>query len=197
MNLKKLILILSVLVSQQAFANHSTYTSVAVDDCVTIDSSEFDEEFEIDYYDGICKGLGGFAVNISGGDLRYSLNLLYRGKSIDGITKFIGFHDLGSDKVEWRYEVVNGKKVYKALIFRISAWDGIEMKNYDILHVVKLKGQNSCTVATLENKINMNEKARVIADNISKYNCLSIKLDLTRICFKIWGFDLHMCHIYI
>lgn len=155
-----------------AGAADSVYTSVKVDDCITLDSADFDDPVEIDYYTGVCRGYGPYTVMISGGDLRYGLSLLYRGKEIAGLTKTSAFHDMGSDVVEWRVE--QGQP--KALIFRISAAEDFSEngmpEDVDLLHVVKLDELNSCTVAVLKKQANLNQLARKVADNIEAYSCL-------------------------
>ena len=154
--------------STASLAAESVYTSVKVEDCITINSSEFDEVPEIDYYTGICRGQGPYVVKISGGDIRYSLSLLFRGEEITGLTKTTAFHDMGSELVEWRYDA---DKNLKALIFRINADNGYG-ESEDLLHVVKLNKMATCTVAVISGESNMNQKARNIADNISAYSCM-------------------------
>ena len=168
--MKAIIILITSLFALTAFAAESTYTSVKTEDCITIDSSDFDEFFEIDYYTGLCKGQGPYTVQIAGGDLRYSLSLLYRGNEITDLTKTYAFHDMGSDVVEWRSKVnADGSETLQALIFRISAY---EEANVDLLHVAKLAGKETCTVAVLRNEKKSNLKARAIADNIDSYSCL-------------------------
>lgn len=124
---------------------------------------ELDEEPEIDYYDGICKGMAGYQVSISGGDLRYDLGLIVDGETIN-LTRTSAFHDLGSNVIEWRTGKDN--KTPKALIFRIIAhdgWNGDHGFDNHYLYVAKLDGKSTCTVRVLKNATN--EAARKIADN--------------------------------
>lgn len=170
LKMNKYLLIAFSLVATQAWANDSTYTNVDVDSCTTIETSEGNPDAEIDYYTGICRGVDSYQVKISGGDLRYGLSLIYKGQEIEDLTKISSFHDMGSTKIEWRYEKNSrGQKIYKALIFRIRAYENDT--NVDYLHVVKLNGSDSCTVAVLTGLENMNEAARKIADSIDNYSC--------------------------
>lgn len=157
----------------------SRYTGVRVEDCITVDSSDFDDEFEIDYYRGICPGQGPYLVEVAGGDLRYSVGLIFRGEAIERrLTRTIAFHEPGSDVVEWRGQRnANGEFVPKALIFRISAAEGFNEetgRQFDVslLHVVRLEGQRSCTVAVLRAEARDNQKARQIAESLEGRRCL-------------------------
>lgn len=169
--MRTLILAIMILFAFGSFAGESVYTSVKTEDCITLNSSDFDEEFGIDYYDGICRGQGPYTVKIFGGDIRYSLGLLYRGQEIFNLTKTTAFHDLGSNRVEWRYQIgTDGKKDLKALIFRINAFE-VDTE-VEMLHVVKIDKLKTCTVTVLRNQKNMNQKARKIADKIDEQSCM-------------------------
>lgn len=153
----KIILAAMALTAGSAFANSSTYTSVLKEDCITIQDSEQEQDPEIDYYTGVCPGINGYQVKISGGDLRYGPTLMYQGKDVpNSLYQIYQFHDMGSSKVEWRNN---------ALIFRINTDDGSYM------HVVRLAGADSCTVAVF-NSGNLNQRARNVADHIESYPCL-------------------------
>ena len=172
--MKALILLTSLLLPLSSFAeskSSSIYTSVAVKDCKTIESSENEAEPEIDYYTGHCEGKNGYTVQISGGDIRYSLSLIYGGEQVE-FTRIGAFHDMGSDKVEWRGKVNKDGSVTKfhSLIYRLNIHGYGE--NYDesrdSLFVVRLNGKKSCLIGQVEQSKNMNAEARKIADDMSK-----------------------------
>lgn len=172
--MKSLLISLLLLIGTYAQAKiGSVYTSVEPQDCVTINGSELLAEPEIDFYEGECAAFGGYRVYISGGDIRYSLDLSYQGQSIDTI-KLASFHDMGSAKIEWRYERkgdgFDNTLEYTALIYRLNYTtytENGEPTDKDMLVVVRLDQQNSCVIGTIEQQANMNEKARQLADNKS------------------------------
>lgn len=168
--MKLLLILLAGLFSTNTFAALSVYTSAEVKDCITLDSDEFDAEPEIDYHDSLCQGQGPYVLKVSGGDIRYSVSVLFRGQEIGDLTKTDSFHNPGAKVVEWRYE--EGQKWPNALIFRINASHGGDLGSVDLLHVAKLDGMSTCTVAVIPSQAKMNEKAREIADNIDDHNCL-------------------------
>jgi len=172
MNLKLLVLLCLAFFSSQAFSGESVYTSVDVNDCIVLDSADYDEEYEIDYLDALCKGIGPYTVRVAGGDLRYGISLLYRGSEIQLMESMFSFHDLGSKVVEWRFGKNNaGERVFKAFIFRVFSYE--ESSKNSHLHVVKLNKSETCTVSVLTNEPDANNKAREIADNIENYSCSS------------------------
>lgn len=152
----------------------STYTDVSLDKCVTISSSEMDKEFAIDYIISECPGLGGYQVGVVGGDLRYNLSLSYRGNEVQ-MPRLMQFHDVGSDKIEWRYERINeanGQRgiEYRALIYRLneSTVDKSgKQTDSSKLFVVRLNQSQSCTLGVIEQGKDMNKKARALADNLN------------------------------
>ena len=148
----------------------SKYTSVLVEDCITITSSDNEENPDIDYYSGECTGFGGFRPFVAGGDLRYSLGLIYQDTVID-LEKMPSFHDMGSPNIEWRYNLKPNSVInFYGLIYRInfSDWDDETGMNIETskLAVVRLNGKDSCVIGTVEKSDNMNEKARLIVDNL-------------------------------
>lgn len=175
--MKMLILISSVMWATISFAaSDSVYTSVAYADCKVIKDSNLEPEPEIDYYTGHCAGKAGYTVVVSGGDIRYSISLIYQNNEIN-LTNIGAFHDVGSSKVEWRGPVgKNGKiKSYNSLIYRLNITHYNEddtMTNDDEMFVVRLNGAKSCLIGRVPLSQNMNEQARAIADDLSK-PCLS------------------------
>lgn len=149
----------------------SDYTSIAYADCKTIKDSELDKDAPIDYYTGNCAGLAGYGITVTGGDLRYDIVLTYKGTEIQ-TNNLWSFHNPGSDKVEWRYEVNGkGKKVYTALIYRQDFQyqdevDGsIDPTDHTQLVVVRLNGKKSCRIGIVAQQKNMNLAARNLADS--------------------------------
>ncbi|MEZ4815275.1 MAG: hypothetical protein R3A80_08745 [Bdellovibrionota bacterium] len=161
------------------------YTSIKQSNCVVASSSELVEDAEIDFLKMSCPALGGYEVEISGGDIRYDLKLHYQGENI--ALPYVGaFHDMGSEVIEWRYSRVDtnevfGKSIkYQALIYRINSdWtqeDGT-LKNVSTLYVVRLDGKNSCAVAalsTLNNPGGDLNKLAVAAAEDNTLKCLSL-----------------------
>ena len=131
---KRLLIIIAALglpIAAQAvgvsFESYSAYTSVKPEDCITVESDSLlpPEEREIDFYTGQCAGFGAYSVIVSGGDARYNLDLKYKDTLIE-LDKLMSFHDLGSDKVEWRYIRLDNKSetptiILSALITTASA----------------------------------------------------------------------------
>jgi len=176
----KLSMILFLMLSAPtAFAaSASRYTSVAPKDCRTIESSELVKNPEIDYYTGHCPGFDGYTVVISGGDLRYSLGLIYRGRNLN-FTRIGSFHEMGSTKIEWRGPVDSngGVRRFNSLIYRLSIQafdDQPGPRNFTRLFVVRLNGTRSCLIGTVEPSATMNAEARAIADDLSR-PCLRVE----------------------
>ncbi len=176
--MKHVILSLITFATLNSFAaNTSVYTSVKVEDCKTIEDSSKDPNAEIDFYTGHCKGLAGYTAVVSGGDIRYSLSLIYKNQEVT-LTRIGAFHDMGSDKIEWRGLANSKGQLVKAqsLIYRLSISrhqdDLGDVKNDQNLFVVRLNGLNSCVVGVVKQSGTMNEEARAIADQAHSLPCL-------------------------
>jgi hypothetical protein len=153
--LKKLTTLAVCLSSMALMAKPSSqYTSVAEKDCITTENSAWNADAEIDFYAAKCPSFGGYEVEVSGGDLRYNLKLSYNGKAIE--TEQLGaFHDMGSSKIEWRYDVGSkGDIKYTALIYRLNFQDWSEEKEENFeesrLIVVRLEGEKSCIIGRVD-----------------------------------------------
>jgi hypothetical protein len=156
----------------QAAKMTSTYTSIEQKDCKVISSSELETEPEIDHLDMECPGAGGYQVAVSGGDIRYPLFLISNNLRIQ-LTNYYSFHQVASNKIEWRgIKSTNGKVNYKTLIYRMGVADQNGVDHSELL-VVKLAGLNSCIVGKVLESKNMNEKARKIADVADQLKCIN------------------------
>lgn len=166
-------LLLSVF-SLQAYAKlHSVYTSVEEKACAIYESSAGQKHPEIDFLEMECPGLGGYQVMVSGGDLRYPLSLIYRGKEID-LSRFRSFHEANSGKVEWLFErSKEGKVNYKALIHRIN-YDASNYEGASMLVVTKLDNEKTCPVAVVKSSSRMNDQARAIAEKVDTMKCIDV-----------------------
>lgn len=135
------------------------YTSIEEKDCIVVESSELEKDAEIDFLSMKCQSFGGYDVEISGGDIRYNLKLSFEGKEIQTPSPS-SFHDMGSKLIEWRYSRVKnaeGRNELKlwALIYRINKTvedDNGKQSTESTLHVVRLKGKDSCLVASVSSK---------------------------------------------
>lgn len=161
------------------------YSSIKEKDCIIVNGSALQAEPEIDFVEMQCPSMGGYEVEISGGDIRYNLKLSYRGQSIQ-LPSPMGFHDLGSEVIEWRFsreKTPNGfgsdTLKYWALIYRINARlpqsDG-DLKDISTLYVVRLKGNESCAVAAISTESHPGQdlnKLAVLAAEDESLKCLS------------------------
>ncbi len=165
--MRKLLVLVAFLAFQSVQAEiGSVYTNIK-EDC--LDVSVPTELAPIDFYDAACKSFGGYNLTISGGDIRYSPRLSFGAKEIALINPY-SFHDLGSDKIEWVYNLSrdsegSGTLVWKALIYRLNVQNNEAMKDESILYVVRLDGENTCSLGTAKT----NEEARDLA--LSKVAC--------------------------
>ncbi len=170
--MKKIWIVLFILaVVNQVQAADSFYTSVKTDDCLTVNSPEVDGvPYEIDYYVGQCPGLSGYQVFIQGGDIRYNLQLKYNGFDIE-LPVLSAFHDMGSDKIEWRFKREDGMVRMTGLIYRLNFQDFNEETGDFFtntrLYVVRLAGKESCLIGEVNASDSMNAEARNIADDES------------------------------
>lgn len=165
--MKALLVIISVIGFQFAHAaTGSVYTSIKAD-CVVV--SEPTQSAPIDFYEATCKSFGGYGLSIAGSDLRYSPRLTFGATEIS-LSGPGSFHDMGSDKVEWMYDLTRdeegaGTLVWKALIYRLNVYNQETQKDDSILYVVRLDGEKSCSIGTAKT----NEEARRLA--LTKIGC--------------------------
>lgn len=159
---------LFVLLTNSALAaKDSLYTSLNEEDCTTI---SLDNSI-IDSYEGVCTGVDGYNIGVSGSDLRYSVTLDYKGSEIE-LPRLLSFHYPGA-VAEWRYNAsakAKGGLSYNALIYRLNYLtydDNGDPIDLSQLVVVRLNEEKSCVIGIVKNSKDMNIKARAIADDKS------------------------------
>lgn len=155
--------LIALLTLISANTNASEWKSIYTDlskDCVEI--SVATEQAPIDFYEAECKAFGGFQLKIAGSDIRYSPRLSFGETEVE-LNRPMSFHDMGSDKIEWMYEISrdeegSGNMEWKGLIYRLSVADPEfpERGDASILYVTRLNGAKSCHLG----KVRTNEAAR-------------------------------------
>ncbi len=145
----------------------SVYTSL--EKCDVIESSEQQDDAEIDYFTAECPGSEGYRVFHIGGDSRSWIVIKSGEETVIDLYNDVMRNEPGafpfvSGKVaEWRFK---GASLI-AFIFRIAGSDLETDKLKSELIVVRFDAKKACMIGTSTS----NEKAREIAD--SKKTCLS------------------------
>ncbi|MBK8454995.1 MAG: hypothetical protein WAQ53_06550 [Thiofilum sp.] len=158
--------------SAQAATPSSAYTSLNTPTCKTLES---DEEGS-GWYKGQCKGIAGYSLQVTEGDLRQSINVVTpQGKvhELDLISKVSsGFSALG-EKAEWRMLKQGSSTQPIALIVRYNASEDPEdsSKITSYLVVSKVTKQSICVTDIVKPQAKANEKARQLADKASTRPC--------------------------
>jgi len=168
--MKKLILTLGVclIASIPAAAQKFTsiYTSTNTKACRTLES----HTDEAGWYRGRCKGVGGYALDLTEGDLRQSLDVITPTKKkleLNFTTFYPSFSAVG-ERVEWRMN----REVPVALIARYNVADPEDSKkNTSYLFVAKIGKKESCVVDIIAPGPKQNEKARESADAAASKPC--------------------------
>jgi hypothetical protein len=149
-------------------ANSSQYTDL--DKCKLLEANEQQE-----WSRELCKGLGGYELERSEGDLRQSITVILPNKK-DFPLEFwnisAGFSTLGN-KAEWRGAILKGKFVPSAIIVRFNVSENPEdsSKITSYLIVAKLGPKPCITHKILGSKV-QNLEARAAADVAIKTPCM-------------------------
>ena len=159
-------------VSALAQSNRSVYTNLGEKSCKTIkaDSSEAGS------YEAICRGVGGYKLQVEEGDLRQNIQVITpagQKHSLD-LWTVVGssFSSLG-EKAEWRVRTQRGKVVPVALIVRYnvsSPEDSTKTTSY--LAVTKVTAAKICVTETIGPGADANVAARAAADKSAEKPCL-------------------------
>lgn len=156
----------------QAAPNTSIYTSLATNNCKTLES-HVDEG---GWYKGRCKGVAGYSLILSEGDLRQTLDVVSPNgkKSPLELWQVVssGFSSL-SNKAEWRIHTVAGKAKPIALIVRYNVNDNPEKPEQTTSYLVvsRIGANSSCVTDVVKPSANTNRQARQLADQAASKNC--------------------------
>jgi hypothetical protein len=153
--------------------NSSVYTPLAEKQCKTVKGPNS----QTGDYEGRCRGVGGFSLIVTEGDLRQNVTVVTpEGKKhslelwdvISG-----GFSSVGA-KAEWRMAKQNGKLRPVALIIRYNANEDPESPNKQssYLAVTKITPSEICVTDKIMPGPKANEDARRAADASANKPCL-------------------------
>ncbi len=150
--------------------NQSVYTSTRAAACRVIES----HPDEGGYYEGECKGTGGYKVRLVEGDLRQTLDIITPSRKkfeLNFWRYYYTFSYIG-EKIEWRTK----KGVPVALIARFNVADlNKDDKTISYLMISKIGKKMSCVTDVVPPGPKQNEKARELADAASGMPCKAIK----------------------
>jgi hypothetical protein len=167
----KPLLLLPLLLAGTCFAQKPTsvYTSTALKDVTVLSSSALEEEPEIDHFEHLCKGMGGYQLLHRSGDARSWIDVRLGGKTSDlyQATMQSGrgmFVSKQNDVVEWRGIKRGDVFTPFAIIYRVSAQDPEDPdKSNSSLIVVALNKGDAKILGTRFGK-NEDAAAKKLAD---------------------------------
>ncbi len=151
-----------------SIVNTSSYTSIAEQDCITLNSDNMGSIQE-------CEPFLDIKVKVIEGDLRQSIVLMRKGKEYDlNFWSIVSpmFSFLGQ-KIEWRHQLGKPEKL-KGMIVRFEASDNFENldKTSSYLVVSKISKDKICVVAKIAPSEHQNAIARKILDSKKVLPCL-------------------------
>ena len=156
-----------------AQSNRSMYTSLAEKQCRKIKSAEAGD----DGYEGRCRGVAGYTLLLSEGDLRQNITVITPKGAKHSLELWDvisgGFSSVGP-KAEWRMAMQNGKQSPVALIVRYNASENPDQpdKLSSYLAVSKITPTEICVTDKILPGPNANEDARRAADTAATKPCL-------------------------
>ena len=154
-------------------SNQSVYTSLGAKQCRTIKTAEAGD----DGYEGRCRGVAGYTLLLSEGDLRQNITVITPKGAKHSLDLWDvisgGFSSVGP-KAEWRMTTRNGKPVPVALIVRYNANEDAEAptKQNSYLAVSKITPTEICVTDKILPGPKANEDARRAADAAATKPCL-------------------------
>lgn len=158
-----------IFTSAQTITKGSVYTNIKTE-CLEVEMAT--DKAPIDFYTLECKAFGGYKLEISGGDLRYSPTLYWNDQAIE-VKKPFSFHDPDSDMVEWVYEKSvdeegAGQVRWIGFIYRLFIQEGNSVDS--ILYAIRLDKEASCLIGEVRASEKANELARELVYS-SKAGC--------------------------
>lgn len=161
--LSLLILLSAIFVPAQ---NKSVYSSLDTKNCKTVEQSDEGTG----WYRGECKGVGGYKLEVTEGDIRQSVNVISpSGKKFELNFNYVSgsFSTVGT-KAEWRVKA--GKPF--ALIVRFNASDPEDStKSTSYLIVSKISRNEACITDVVNPSKTQNAQAQKLADAASTKPC--------------------------
>ena len=149
----------------------SFYSSTNVKVVAVLSSSALEKEPEIDHFEHLCPGYGGYELLHRGGDARSWLDVRYRGKTSDLYVKTMAasggtFPYKANDMVEWRGVLKERVFTPYAVIYRMQAQDPNEdEKSFSRLIVVALN-QGNAKILGATSGANADAEAKKLADTV-------------------------------
>ena len=156
--------------SIEAQTQPSVYTGLSEKECRKLKSTNDD-------YLGRCRGVGGYSLIVSEGDLRQNVEVITPKGTKHSLELWSvvssAFSMLGP-KAEWRVTKQNGKTVPAALILRYNANEDPEQpeKKTSYLVVTKITATEICVTDKVTPGPKANDEARRLADEAATKPCL-------------------------
>ena len=151
----------------------SMYTALGAKQCRTVKNAEAGD----DGYEGRCRGVAGYTLLLSEGDLRQNITVITPKGAKHSLDLWDvisgGFSSVGP-KAEWRMTTRNGKPAPVALIIRYNASEDPEAPNKQnsYLAVSKITPTEICVTDKILPGPKANEDARRAADTAATKPCL-------------------------
>ena len=170
LKLTVLAVLLAGVTTAAAQTNRTVYTSIGDKQCRTIKSHEAGD----DGFEARCRGIGGYTLILSEGDLRQNITVITPQRKEHSLELWSvvssGFSSVGP-KIEWRITTQN-KPV--ALILRYNANEDATQPNklLSYLVVTKITPTEICVTDKISPSPTANEDARRAADAASTKSCL-------------------------
>lgn len=153
-----------------AAQNTSVYTSLETKNCRTVEQSDEGAG----WYRGECKGVGGYKLEVTEGDLRQSVNVVAPGGKITELNfGYVSpaFSSVGA-KAEWRMK----GKIPVGLIVRFNVSDVEDSsKITSYLVVSKISKTGSCITDVVTPGKTQNAQAQKLADAAATKPCKSFE----------------------
>jgi len=166
-----ILLVSAITVAGQS--NQSVYTALGEKQCRTVKSAQAGD----DGYEGRCRGVGGYTLLLSEGDLRQNITVITPKGAKHSLDLWDvisgGFSSVGP-KAEWRMTTRKGKPTPVALIVRYNANEDAEAPNKQnsYLAVSKITPTEICVTDKILPGPKANEDARRAADTAATKPCL-------------------------
>jgi hypothetical protein len=167
-----LILFFAVGGSAQKPKIESLYTNLNTKECKTIEQSDEGTG----WYRGECKGIGGYKLQVTEGDIRQSIDVIAPNKKkseLDLIGNVSTAFSSVGEKAEWRVTRKGKTITPTALIVRYNASENPDesSKLTSYLVVAKITKNKICVTDVVKPGANANEEARKLADASSAKPC--------------------------